>query len=205
MAIKATALATAVGGVSLLAVGVGIAWWLRPAAPRGVTAVRITANPADLPVTGAVVSPDGKYVAYSDPTGVYVRHIDSGETRPRALPKGFNGIPTSWFPDSMHLLLSNHEGPQQTAKIWEASILGGNPQNAAGGRRSGGRIAGWIAHCVLSCSRVRTRTLACRCRWPKSASHDGGADRNVADDNGCLVGVLVAGRTTTTEARPAAS
>ncbi len=118
----------AVGGVSLLAVGVGIAWWLRPAAPRGVTAVRITANPADLPVTGAVISPDGKYVAYSDPTGVYVRHIDSGETRPRALPKGFNGIPTSWFPDSMHLLLSNHEGPQQTAKIWEASILGGNPR-----------------------------------------------------------------------------
>ena len=59
---------------------------------------------------------------------MYIRLIDSGETRPLALPKGFNGIPTSWFPDSTHLLLSNHEGPQLTAKIWKASILGGNPQ-----------------------------------------------------------------------------
>jgi len=35
-------------------------------------------------VTGAVISPDGKYVAYSDPTGVYIRNIDSGATRPPA-------------------------------------------------------------------------------------------------------------------------
>ena len=55
--------------VALLALGVGIAWWLRPIAPREVTAQRITANPADTPVTGAAISPDGKYVAYSDPDG----------------------------------------------------------------------------------------------------------------------------------------
>ena len=79
----------AVGG-ALLAVGGGLAWWLRPVSPRQVEAVRITANPADTPVTGAVISPDGKYVAYSDPTGVYIRHIDSGETRPLSLPKGFD-------------------------------------------------------------------------------------------------------------------
>lgn len=115
-------------GVALLALGIGIAWLMRPAPQRVLKEQRITANPADTPVTGAVISPDGKYVAYSDQTGVYIRHIDSGETRPLTLPKRFDGIPTSWFPDSMHLLLANHDGPQHTAKIWKASILGGNPQ-----------------------------------------------------------------------------
>lgn len=118
----------AAAGVALLALGVGVARWLRPAAQREVTAQRITANPADVPVTGAVISPDGKYVAYSDPTGVYIRLIDSGETRPLPLPKGFNGIPTSWFSDSTHLLVNNGEGLQHTAKIWKVSILGGDPQ-----------------------------------------------------------------------------
>jgi len=118
----------AVAAVALLALGVGLAWWLRPAAPRQPVAQRITANPPDVPVTGAVISPDGKYVAYSDPTGVYIRHIDSGETRPLGLPKGFDGIPTSWYPDSTHLLLANREGPQHKSKIWKVSILGGNPQ-----------------------------------------------------------------------------
>src|ERR1035441_6783562 len=35
----------AAAGGALLAVGVGLAWWLRPVAPRRVEAVRITANP----------------------------------------------------------------------------------------------------------------------------------------------------------------
>ena len=118
----------AVAAVALLALGVGLAWWLRPAAPRQPVAQRITANPPDVPVTGAVISPDGKYVAYSYPTGVYIRHIDSGETRPLGLPKGFDGIPTSWYPDSTHLLLANRAGPQHKSKVWKASILGGDPQ-----------------------------------------------------------------------------
>jgi len=118
----------AVAGVALLALGVGLAWWLWLAAPRQPVAQRITANPPDVPVTGAVISPDVKYVAYSDPTGVYVRHIDSGETRPLGLPKGFDGIPTSWYPDSTHLLLANREGPQHKSKTWKVSILAGNPQ-----------------------------------------------------------------------------
>ena len=73
------------------------------------TEQRITANPREAPVTGAVVSRDGKYVAYSDTTGVYVRHIDTGETRPLQLPKGFDVVPTSWFPDGTNLLLSSGE------------------------------------------------------------------------------------------------
>jgi len=118
----------AVAGLALLALGVGLAWWLRPAAGRQPVAQRITANPPDVPVTGAVISPDGKYVAYSDDTGVYIRLIDGGETRPLVLPKGFDGVPTSWYPDSTHLLLTSAWRPQKKAKIWRVSILGGGPQ-----------------------------------------------------------------------------
>jgi DNA-binding winged helix-turn-helix (wHTH) protein/Tol biopolymer transport system component len=89
---------------------------------------RITANPPEAPVTGAVVSPDGKYVAYSDTTGVYIRHIDTGETRPLQLPKGFDAVPASWFPDSAHMLMSVVEGAQTAPSLWKVSILGGSPQ-----------------------------------------------------------------------------
>jgi DNA-binding winged helix-turn-helix (wHTH) protein len=89
----------------LVAFGVFAAWRQTNTSPPLATEQRITANPPEAPVTGAVVSPDGKYVAYSDTTGVYIRHIDSGETRPLELPKGFDAVPTSWFPDGGHLLL----------------------------------------------------------------------------------------------------
>jgi Tol biopolymer transport system component len=59
---------------------------------------------------------------------VYIRHIDSGETRPLQLPKGFDAIPTGWFPDSIHLLLSLRQAPGRPYGIWKVSILGGSPQ-----------------------------------------------------------------------------
>jgi Tol biopolymer transport system component len=75
-----------------------------------------------------VVSLDGKYVAYADTTGVYIRHIDTGEVRPLQLPKGFDAVPTSWFPDGTHLLLNSGEAAQGRASLWKVSILGGSPQ-----------------------------------------------------------------------------
>ena len=67
-------------------------------------------------------------VAYSDTTGVYIRHIDTGETRPLQLPKGFDAVPTSWFPDGTHLLLTSGGAAQGRPSLWKVSILGGSPQ-----------------------------------------------------------------------------
>jgi DNA-binding winged helix-turn-helix (wHTH) protein len=75
-----------------------LAWRRANTAPPLVTEQRITANPSEAPVTGAALSPDGKYLAYSDTTGVYVRHFDTGEVRALQLPKGFDAVPASWFP-----------------------------------------------------------------------------------------------------------
>jgi hypothetical protein len=105
-------------------------------------------------VRAAAISPDGKYLAYADPTGLYLRQISSGETRHWALPKGFVAWPYSWFPDSTHLLVRRIATQPQDLRLslWETSLyelsmLGGEPQemmkNAVAGYVSpdGSRIA----------------------------------------------------------------
>jgi DNA-binding winged helix-turn-helix (wHTH) protein/Tol biopolymer transport system component len=114
---------------TLVLVGVFLAWKGRNITPPLATEQRITANPPEAPVTSAVISPDGKYVAYSDPTGVYIRHIASGETRPLPLPAHFDAVPSSWFPDSTHLLMVAEKAGSEVPCLWKVSILGGNPQN----------------------------------------------------------------------------
>jgi len=77
---------------------------------------RLTANPDDIPLMGGVISPDGKYLAYTDAGGFYLRQVDSGETRLVTFAKGFDPFPESWFPDSIHLLVTwiePHKGPSQ--------------------------------------------------------------------------------------------
>ena len=54
---------------------------------------RLTSNPSDVPVHAAVISADGKYLAYADSSGLYLRQISSGETRPWPLPKDFVAMP----------------------------------------------------------------------------------------------------------------
>ena len=132
-------------GATLLLLALGtVLWWRGKGTPPLATEQRITANPPEAPVTAAVISFDGKYVAYSDPTGVYIRHIDSGETRALQLPKDFHAFPTSWFPDGTHLLLSTGEAPSgflrpapESYSLWKVSLVGGNLQklveNASGG------------------------------------------------------------------------
>jgi DNA-binding winged helix-turn-helix (wHTH) protein/Tol biopolymer transport system component len=106
---------------------------------------RVTSNPPDAPIKLAAVSPDGKYVAYSDPTGLYLRQISSGETRPWGVSRDFIANPNSWFPDGAHLLVARVEGASRS--LWSLSLLGGSPRmlmdNAAAGAVSpdGLRIA----------------------------------------------------------------
>jgi Tol biopolymer transport system component/DNA-binding winged helix-turn-helix (wHTH) protein len=113
--------------LALVGYGVLVAW-RRANTPTLATEQQITANPPQAPITAAVVSPDGKYVAYSDTTGVYIRHIDTGEVRPLQLPKEFNATPTGWFPDGTHLLLTSGGAAQGRPSLWKVSILGGSPQ-----------------------------------------------------------------------------
>ncbi len=114
--------------LALVAYGALVAWRRANTVPPLATEQQITANPPEAPIHAAVVSPDGKYVAYADTTGVYIRHIDTGEVRPLQLPKGFDAVPTSWFPDGTHLLLKSGGTAQGRPNLWKVSIMGGSPQ-----------------------------------------------------------------------------
>ena len=85
-----------VGGVAALALaallaGWRLGWFARPAAGPlpGLTSRQLTANPAENPVIRAAISPDGRYLAYTDLTGIHVRPIAAAETHSLPLPGGF--------------------------------------------------------------------------------------------------------------------
>jgi DNA-binding winged helix-turn-helix (wHTH) protein/Tol biopolymer transport system component len=122
-----------VAALCVLAAGILAALSLvHPAAGRRevpqhrVTEQRITSNSPEAPVEHAIVSPDGKYLAYSDPTGLYLRVIASGETRRWDVPKDFIGVPSSWFPDGTHLLVTRFDG--LTSSLWKLSLFGATPR-----------------------------------------------------------------------------
>jgi DNA-binding winged helix-turn-helix (wHTH) protein/Tol biopolymer transport system component len=116
-------------GCAILLVGSLVGWLIarsvRPAWPQEH---RLTANPSDLPVLRGVVSPDGKYLAYADRTGVFLRDIASREAHAVSLPDEFKAVPTGWFPDNSHLLLTRLPLPGQKPSVWSVSVLGGSPQ-----------------------------------------------------------------------------
>jgi dipeptidyl aminopeptidase/acylaminoacyl peptidase len=98
---------------------------------------RLTANPHDAPLTSGVISLDGKYLAYSDPTGLYLPQVDSGETISVPLPKGFDAMPESWFPDSVHLVASHFDDlEKKSPSLWEISVVGGTPRKLTDGGSS---------------------------------------------------------------------
>ncbi|MGA9461228.1 MAG: winged helix-turn-helix domain-containing protein [Terracidiphilus sp.] len=118
-----------------------------PFVPHLATEERITSNPPEAPVENAVLSRDGKYLAFHDNAGLYLRQIANGETRAWGLPKDFVAWPDDWFPDGTHLLVTRREDPSRTLSLWKLSLFGGNPEklmdDAAGGSVSpdGSRIA----------------------------------------------------------------
>ena len=89
---KSGVLAVAVAAAAILAAVIGVMWWRmgREAVPRPELAERqLTQNPAENPVYAAAISPDGKYLAYADFTGVFLRLLETGETHALRLPQQF--------------------------------------------------------------------------------------------------------------------
>jgi eukaryotic-like serine/threonine-protein kinase len=89
---------------------------------------RLTANSSENPLDGAAISPDERYLAFSDSTGLYLKLIQTGETHRVAAPAGFSGHVESWFPDSAHLLVSRIEKTSSSPSLWSISVVGGTPR-----------------------------------------------------------------------------
>jgi serine/threonine protein kinase len=78
--------------------------WSRPAESKSLTQRQLTANPIENGVPAAVISPDGRMLAYSDRSdGLVLLQIESGEKR--LFPNLGQVFPLAWFPDGAHLLV----------------------------------------------------------------------------------------------------
>ncbi|HKS97128.1 MAG TPA: winged helix-turn-helix domain-containing protein, partial [Terriglobia bacterium] len=131
-------------GLAVLAVAALFVWIARRRFPAAASLPeikqrRLTSNSSDDPVTGAALSPDGKYVAYSDQNGLHLELIETGETHTFPAPPPANvqaGLPddksresallspVAWFPDATKLLV-NRAGGDRSSSIWAVSVLGG--------------------------------------------------------------------------------
>jgi serine/threonine protein kinase len=101
---------------------------------------QLTSNSADNRVTSGTISPDGKYLAYADAKGMYIKLIETGEIRavpePAALKsEGVGWGVGPWFPDSTRFLADAHPPLQSTddwsaqgSSIWMVSVPGGVPR-----------------------------------------------------------------------------
>ena len=105
-------------------------WRPRPTQPTEVIERKLTANSLENGVSGAAVSPDGKLLAYTDNTGIYLKQIRTGETHAVPLPPDFSADVNDWFPDGSHLLVTRGEKPGKQS-LWSVSVFGGSPRQLA--------------------------------------------------------------------------
>jgi DNA-binding winged helix-turn-helix (wHTH) protein/Tol biopolymer transport system component len=117
----------------LLGIKLGLLLGQHPSSPMRVS--QLTANPADDRVQAAAISHDGRYLAFSDETGFYVRQIDTGETHPIPLPQDLVAASVGWFPDSIHLVVALNSSGSQSS-LWEISALGGSARKLIDDGRS---------------------------------------------------------------------
>jgi serine/threonine protein kinase/Tol biopolymer transport system component len=113
--------------------GAILAYWLtRPLAPPPeLEERRLTANPSDNPVIQGAISPDGKYLAYSDQMGLHLKLMQTGEVLNVPQPEGrapdfYVWWPNAWFPDGTRFIASAYESGKPTT-AWVISVMGGPP------------------------------------------------------------------------------
>ena len=103
------------------------AMWRNPLRRTEVIERKLTANSSENNVSSAAVSPDGKYLAYADNMGIFLKLIRTGETHSVPLPPDFSARVDDWFPDGSHLLVSRDEQPWKSS-LWSISVFGGSPR-----------------------------------------------------------------------------
>jgi len=131
--------------IAALAMSGAIFWFTRHASisSSGLPDVRLsqlTANSPENPVTGGRISPDGKYLAYTDLQGMHIKVVGSDEAQYIPQPAAIKNDTAvweigPWFPDSKRFVVHSHPAPvsgdewfSASTSSWIASVLGGAPR-----------------------------------------------------------------------------
>jgi Tol biopolymer transport system component/DNA-binding winged helix-turn-helix (wHTH) protein len=123
----------------VLLVGLAAGWHAghRSAASVRPPERRLTGNPENDPVMSAAISPDGKYLAFADRTGFFLRVVATGETHPVPIPgqartnslmKESVPLTVSWFPEGSHVLVTRQVSLGEKPSLWSVSVFGGSPR-----------------------------------------------------------------------------
>ncbi len=96
---------------------------------------KLTANAQGSPVLNAAISPDGKYLGYSDRQGISLQLVATGATQDVPLPPGVEAGTAlwafgGWYPDSARFLASASV-PGRPSTVWSIPIAGGEAQKLA--------------------------------------------------------------------------
>jgi DNA-binding winged helix-turn-helix (wHTH) protein/Tol biopolymer transport system component len=119
--------------LAMLVVGLTVGWlvWNRSRPIPELKQTRLTSNSSEIPVLSGAISPDGKYVAYSDSRGLHLKVLGTAEARTLSWPPGSAPGATwnvvGWFPDGT-LLLTNLVQPGGRSSAWAVSVVGENPR-----------------------------------------------------------------------------
>lgn len=98
---------------------------------------QLTTNSSENPVTGGVISPDGKELAYTDAKGLHVKVIGTEETQSIPQPMAVKNDnlkweigPNAWFPDSTTFIANARPASEtadvssKTSSVWMLSVGG---------------------------------------------------------------------------------
>jgi Tol biopolymer transport system component len=93
--------------------------------------VQLTDRTRENAIFGGAISPDGKYLAFVDAAGMYVKLLNTGETQSvadsRGLDEGAIWWVVSWFPDSTNFL-ANKIPREGSTSMWVFSVFGRTPK-----------------------------------------------------------------------------
>src|SRR6266404_3016357 len=159
------------------------AMWRLPFRRPDITEGKLTSNSSENPVSSASISPDGKYLAYADNTGIYLKVIHTGETLPVGLPSNFSARVDDWFPDGSHFLVARKESGKLS--LWSISVFGGSPRPLADDA-SAGAVSPDGAHVAFLRAALTYDGSLGREIWIMRS--DGTSPIKVAADKGWVVG-----------------
>ncbi len=131
-----------IAGASALLVILGVIFWFikfEQPPQAELKLQQLTTNSFENAVQNGAISPDGKYLAYSDAKRIFVKIIKTGETQAIPQPDVVKNEKVDWeigpwFPEGTQFLANAHpsnlttRASQETTSIWVISLLGRAPR-----------------------------------------------------------------------------